>query len=531
MQTLYYNGTILTMEEGTPQPEALLVGEDGRIQALGSRSSLADLVNPDCRRVDLGGRTLLPGFIDGHSHFTSYANTLGLADLSGAGSVGEILRRLEDFAKEQDLAPGDWLVGFGYDHNLLAGGEHPTRQDLDRVAGEHPVMVTHASGHMGAVNTRALALAGITASTQDPQGGVIGREAGGAPNGYLEEAAFMAVGRQVPPPSPQRVLALLDQAQDIYLRHGITTVQEGLTGQGELVLLKQMAQAGCLRVDVAAYVDLDKAPNLAQENPTYLMGYRQRLKIGGYKIFLDGSPQGRTAWLTQPYEGAEDGYRGYPIHTDERVAELVRTAFSQGRQLLCHCNGDAAAEQFITAVEAVRREGFQKADLRPVMIHAQTVRVDQLDRMRAAGILPSYFVAHTYYWGDVHLQNLGRRAETISPLRSTVRRGMPFTLHQDSPVLPPDMIDTLWCAVNRRTRAGALLSQEEAVTPYQALLGITAYGAYQYFEEGEKGTLQTGKRADLVILSQNPLTTPLDALRGIRVLETIKDGKTVYQGE
>mgnify|MGYP002264324038 CR=1 FL=1 len=507
------------------------MGEDGRIQALGSRSSLADLVNPDCRRVDLGGRTLLPGFIDGHSHFTSYANTLGLADLSGAGSVGEILRRLEDFAKEQDLAPGDWLVGFGYDHNLLAGGEHPTRQDLDRVAGEHPVMVTHASGHMGAVNTRALALAGITASTQDPQGGVIGREAGGAPNGYLEEAAFMAVGRQVPPPSPQRVLALLDQAQDIYLRHGITTVQEGLTGQGELVLLKQMAQAGCLRVDVAAYVDLDKAPNLAQENPTYLMGYRQGLKIGGYKIFLDGSPQGRTAWLTQPYEGAEDGYRGYPIHTDERVAELVRTAFSQGRQVLCHCNGDAAAEQFITAVEAVRREGFQKADLRPVMVHAQTVREDQLDEMKALGILPTFFLDHIWFWGDYHYESvLGpQRACRISPAGSARDRGISFTLHQDAPVKMPDQILAIHNAVNRKTQKGRVLGEDQRLSVEEALRAVTINGAYQYFEEDKKGSLEPGKLADLVILDRSPLKTAPEQLKGIQVLETIKEGRTIYQ--
>lgn len=520
---LFYNGSILTMEPG-PQPEAVLV-RDGRIAAVGGREIL-ELRQPDTRMCDLGGCTLVPSFIDPHSHITAFASTLRLAPLSGAAGFDQLRELLRAFLEEHPPAEGDWLMGFGYDHNSLKEKTHPTRQLLDQVSSEIPILISHASGHMGVANTAALQAAGITADTPDPAGGRIGREQDGRePNGYLEEKAFMAMGRKCPAPSPELQRSLLREAQRQYLRYGITTVQDGLTGSAEWAMLKDAALAGDLETDVVAFVDENACPELLDTEKSYLT-YRNRLKIGGYKLVLDGSPQGRTAWLSRPYEPAAEGYSGYPTYRDDQVEAFVRRAGEAGVQLLTHCNGDAASEQLLRAWEKVGG----KPGLRPVMIHAQTVRLDQLPRLKALGMIPSFFVAHVYYWGDVHLQNLGmERASRISPAKSALRLEIPFTFHQDTPVLPPDMLETIRCAVLRQTKGGVLLGEDERLTPEEALYAVTRNAAYQYFEEDQKGSIRAGKLADLVVLSDDPRRTEPEELTGIRVLETIKEGKTLYQ--
>ncbi|MGO0862293.1 amidohydrolase family protein, partial [Clostridioides difficile] len=198
----------------------------------------------------------------------------------------------------------------------------------------------------------------------------------------------------------------------------------------------------------------------------FVKKYVNRFKIGGYKIFLDGSPQGKTAWLTKPYENSEDGYCGYPIYKDEEVEKFINISVEEKMQLLTHCNGDAAADQLINSFEKVIKEKNIKDDMRPVMIHAQTVREDQVDEMKKINMIPSYFVAHTYYWGDIHIKNLGEsRAFKISPLKTTIEKGLIYTLHQDTPVIAPNMLETIWCAVNRITKKGVLIGENEKISP------------------------------------------------------------------
>ena len=521
--TVYLGGDIITMAEG-PRPEALWV-QDGLVRALGSREAVLAQAGP-ARRFDLGGGAVLPAFIDAHSHIVAYAQTMGLVSLAGASSFKEILQRLQTFLRERRPEPGAWLVGFGYDHNFLAEGRHPDLALLDRAGEGHPVLLSHASGHMGVMNTVALRESGVAPDTPDPAGGRIGRDDAGGLTGYLEETAFTALSAKVPPPTPEQLQAQMNLAQDAYLRRGIVTVQDGLTRPGDWALLRAMAERGLLRTDVVAYPDLATCPNLLPENRAWLR-YRDRLRLGGYKLILDGSPQGRTAWLTQPYLGGEAGYCGYPTHPDEAVNAFVERAYREGRQILVHCNGDAAADQFIAACERARSLGLEC--VRPVMIHAQLLRRDQLPRLAAAGIIASFFVAHTYFWGDIHVQNLGSRAEAISPVRSAIAAGVRYTFHQDTPVLEPDMLTTLWCAVNRLRRSGAPLGPGERITPAQALAGITCNAAYQYGEERHKGALREGMRGDLVVLDRSPLRVDPLALRDIRVLQTVRAGDVLFE--
>lgn len=246
-------------------------------------------------------------------------------------------------------------------------------------------------------------------------------------------------------------------------------------------------------------------------------------------MVLDGSPQGRSAWMTEPYLGEDPGYCGYPWMEDGMVADYVKQAVAENKQILAHCNGDAASEQFLNAYEKAVNEKKSGKDLRPVMIHSQTVRNDQLERMAGLNMIASIFVGHVWYWGDIHVKNLGdKRGNHISPVKDAMDRGVCVNFHQDTPVTKPDMLHSVWCAVNRVSRSGNTIGRDQAVSVYDALKAVTINSAYQYFEEDSKGSIMIGKRADLVILDQSPLEVEPMHIRNIRVLETIKDGETIF---
>lgn len=526
MQTIYYGGDIITMEGESP--EAVLV-EDGIICKLGSKSQLRALMDKGAVEVDLKGKTLLPSFVDPHSHITALSATMGSVDLTGVSNFSELLSRIQSYAMSASLTPGQWITAFGYDHNTMEEKRHPDKFVLDQLNLDHPIVATHASGHMGAVNSAALKELGICASSENPAGGMIGRiESSQEPNGYLEEAAFTSISNKIPAPGAQQLLNQLDLAQDIYLKNGITTIQDGLTRQNEWSLLQKMAQQNRLKADVVSYFDLKESHELFDQNRSFWNTYHNRLKLGGYKIFLDGSPQGRTAWMSRPYENAPDGYCGYPIYDDLQVLDFIKIAVSKQVQLLAHCNGDAACAQLIKCCR--QASNGVPLSIRPVMIHAQLLQPEQLADMAKLNLIASFFIAHIYHWGDTHIQNFGmERASQISPVGAAIQEGVTYTFHQDTPVIAPNMMDTIWCAVNRKTRNGIELGAEQKISVYDALKAITIHGAYQYFEEDKKGSIREGKLADLVILDQNPLkVNPMD-LRYIQVVCTIKNGDILFQ--
>ncbi|MEG1304259.1 MAG: amidohydrolase family protein, partial [Oscillospiraceae bacterium] len=248
------------------------------------------------------------------------------------------------------------------------------------------------------------------------------------------------------------------------------------------------------------------------------------------KIFLDGSPQARTAWMLKPYAGGDATYCGYGTMSDEDLMEALEYAASHKIQILAHCNGDAAAKQFISAVDRVSKTYPEITSQRPVIIHAQLIGTDMLSDVKRLGIMLSFFVAHVYHWGDIHIENFTRqRASQISPANSALQHGVAITFHQDTPVIEPDMLETVWCAVNRMTKGNELLGADERISVIEALKAVTINAAFQYFEEDEKGSLRAGKRADLVILDKNPLKVPPEEIRDIKVIATVKDGEFIYR--
>ncbi len=524
MKTLYFNGDIITMTS-QPMPQAVLC-ENDKIIATGSYEILKEKADSF---VDLEGKTMLPAFIDGHSHFVTVANTLAIADLSEAKSVEEVKGILNSFIENKgEFATDEFIVGFGYDNNFFQNKAHPTKSDLDSITTQYPVVISHASGHMGVANTKALEIMGISENTPNPEGGRIGRNSDGSLNGYLEETAFTASTAVIKQPDYEDMCRFAQQAQQMYFRYGITTIQDGFTGLKEWGLLKKLSDDGKLVADIVAYVDINSCPKLLENNREYNQNYLNNLKIGGYKLFLDGSPQGRTAWMTLPYENSGD-YCGYPIYSDSQVLNFVKKAICEKQQLLCHCNGDAAAQQFVDAYITADSQLETDENYRPVLIHGQMATPQQMKQLNPLGMIASFFVAHTWQWGDIHLENFGERALKICPVNTALNNNVVTTFHQDTPVLPPDMMQTVWCAVNRITRNGVQLDKEESVSVYDALKSITINAAYQYGEENIKGTIEIGKDASFVILSDNPLLCDKMDINKIYVVQTIHRGETVYK--
>lgn len=516
--TLYFGGPIVTLEE--PRYAQALVERGGRIAYVGDREEAERLAGPGARRVDLEGRALLPAFVDPHSHLLACAYARLQVPLGECAGWGEIADRLSRHVQERDIPPGAWVKGTGYDQNALAEGAAPDRFCLDRACPHNPVVIQHASGHAGMFNTLALERLGVLDGDcgleRDGQGELTGRG---------EENPFLDLLGRIPMDGLEDVLRAFQGAQEEYASHGITTAQEGLLQPVMAPVYQEILRRGLLYLDVNAYVPPADYDRLRGQFAQGVSASPGTFQVAGMKIFLDGSPQGGTAWVREPYAG---GGRGTSTMTDGQVLSAFRQALDRDAQLLAHCNGDRAAEQYLTLLAQAEREAGKKL-CRPVMIHAQLLGLDQLERVKALGVIPSFFVAHVYHWGEIHVKNFGLdRAGRISPAGSALARGISFTFHQDSPVIPPDMLETIWCACVRRTKTGRVLGAEERIPVEAALRAVTQNAALQYGLEKELGTLRPGRRADFLLLSGDPLRTPPEELKKLQVERTIRCGRTIW---
>ncbi|WP_297276915.1 amidohydrolase [uncultured Brachyspira sp.] len=530
---VYHNGDILTMKGDEPTYAKAIEIRDNTIMKVvyTDEDEKSLLNNAYAEVIDLDGKTLMPSFIDSHSHIIRFAQSLTTVDLTGSTNLLEIAEKITNYIQVNKLKDDSWVIGFGYDNNLLPDKKNPNRDDLDKISTTHPIFITHASGHVGAMNSKALEEFGVDENTPDIEGGVIERYPNSKkPTGYMEETAFMHYAQSINfAITDEDLMNFINQAENVYLGYGITTAQDALISTAEFPLINNMVTNNRFNIDIIAFIDLKNSESIVETNKEMVGKYVNRFKIGGYKIFLDGSPQAKTAWLGQPYVSGPARYRGYGIYDDAAVEKYVEKALDDELQLQAHCNGDAAAEQYINAFSNVMNRRKTTNNYRAVLVHSQIIREEQYKSMANLNIIPSIFVAHVYYWGDTHLENLGiERASQISASKTALNNNLDFTYHQDTPVIKPNMIETVWCAVNRITKDGVLLGENQKVTPYEALKAITINAAYQNKEEYLKGTIEEGKLADLVILSGNPIKCDPMSIKDIEVIETIKEGKTLY---
>lgn len=550
---LYHHATFVPMD-GTSF-DALLVDDHGIIAYTGSYEDAFAYAQhlrqtqPDAlpvRDIDMQGATILPGFIDPHSHFSGASQYFTAADVSQATCIDDILRALRTFAREDErrrgtINPDEPLIAVGCDHTILRERRMPLRAELDTVSTVRPVVVNHVSGHNLSCNSRMLAAVHIDADTSDPTGGRYERDDHGNPDGRcIEPVAMQPIFTYIQAHSHRDAGALLPAMQSVYAEQGITTVQDGASTAHDAALFAKAADAGSFALDVVSYPMFGEDTEAIFREHTQFdtVDYHGHLRFGGVKIFMDGSPQARTAWLSAPYLPGDEGehYCGHATVDLHQVQEFTDAAVLQGRQVLCHCNGDAAGDAFmdVMAQSLSQSPHTDTYRLRPVMIHAQFARRDQFTRMRSLGMMPSFFTGHTWYWADTHIENMGReRAMRISPVRDALDAGLPVTFHTDSPVIRPNLLEAVWCAAARISKSGVQLDVAQRVDVAQGLRAITLDAAYQYGEERRKGSLSVGKLADMAVLAANPLTASLDpadpcCLRDLRVLATIKEGRTVW---
>jgi predicted amidohydrolase YtcJ len=536
---IYYGGDIITMEGDSANYVEAVAVKDGKIVFIGSKSDAEKMKGDSTQMDDLKGKTLVPGFIDGHAHFAGFggqsvaANLLASPDGS-VNTVDDLISELKSWYKENGTSKTNgWIIGTGFDDAVLKEKRFPTKEDLDKVATDIPICIVHISGHFCVMNTKGLLMSKITAASKDPSGGLIRRMKGSQePNGVLEEmAAIAAFFPLMTPTDPAIAEYYMDKAQEMALKYGYTTAQEG-RAMGNHESMAAYAEKGKFKIDVVSYIDFTASKYMRSKWDS--KNYTNHYRIGGLKMTLDGSPQGRTAWRTIPYllppDGAKPGYKGYPtIPDDKKVIAVYDSAFANNWQILTHANGDAAIDQLIRCMKPAA-EKYGNNDRRSVLIHGQYIRIDQLDSLKKLDIVASLFPMHTFYWGDWHKQIIGDSLGTkISPIRTALNKGLHVTSHTDAPVAFPNLAMILWTTVNRVSRSGAVIGAEEKLTAYEALKSITIWGAYQHFEEQNKGTIAVGKLGDLVVLSENPLKIDPMKLKDIVVLETIKEGKSVYK--
>ncbi|MBO9409889.1 amidohydrolase [Ruegeria sp. R8_2] len=538
---IYSGGPIVTMNDALPSVQAVAV-KNGRILAVGSLSDLSVHEGEGTQTFDLNGRALLPGFVDSHGHVVMgglqalSANLLSPPD-GEVTDIASLQATLSNWAEENSEAVEQvkMIVGFGYDNAQLQELRHPTREDLDLVSKDLPVIIIHQSGHLGVANTRALELAGITAASEAPPGGVIQRDEEGEPNGVLEEYAFFSV--LVPMLGnlgEEGLVAFARAGADLWAKYGYTTGQEGRSS-GEIVeVLRKVGATEGLPIDVVAFPDVLEARDYIRDNTS--ADYVDRVRVGGCKLTIDGSPQGFTALRDRPYYdpvGTYDaGYAGYAAITMDQLQDAVNWCYENGFQILVHSNGEGASDMLIAALEEAQIK-YGDPGNRPVLVHGQFLREDQVASFKRLGVFPSLFPMHTFYWGDWHRDHtVGPvNADNISPTGWLRERDMIFGTHHDAPVAFPDSMRVLAATVTRRTRSGDILGPHQRVDVMTALKAMTIWPAWQHFEEDSKGSIEVGKVADFVILSDDPTSVNPETLAGLKVLVTVKADEIVYEAE
>ncbi len=536
---IYFGGEIVTVNDAEPTVQALAVKE-GKILATGTLDDLTAANKGDgTKLIDLSGKTMLPGFIDPHSHFL---NGMALEDQANvtappvgtATTAAEIVGVLQKFAESKSKKSGEIIFGFGYDDNMLPSDHPLTRDDLDPAFPDNPVIVLHVSTHGAVLNSAALKKFGISAATPTPAGGIIARKSGtNEPTGLLMETAWLPLHEQLPVPNQDQEAAQLKYAQNLYAAAGVTTAQEGATMAQQVEILKREANSDGLFIDIISYPFVVDLESVLKDYPVSTFGkYDKHLKLAGCKILADGSPQGKTAFFTTPYltggPSGEKDWKGEPTFTQDMLNSMFKTCYDNGLQVIAHANGDAGIDAVLKAHEFAAPDSLDK-DRRTTIIHSQFVRKDQLQKYVDYKMIPSFYTEHTFFFGEAHIKNRGlSQASFISPMKTAIDMGLHPTNHTDFSVVPMDQMMVMWTAVNRQLRSGEALGAEERISPMDALKAITINAAHQYFEEDRKGSIEPGKLADLVILDKNPLSVPINEIKDIQVLETIKEGKTIF---
>ena len=542
MKTLFVHGTIYPLTEQGVRYSAMAV-EKGKIAALGSDDEILALQDGNSRIIDLQGKTVLPGFNDSHMHLLGYAAFSENINLAGATSVEEICQRIERYREQNQIPKGQWIVGRGWNQDYFVRPEFPTKDQLDRVCPDHPVMMTRACGHAMVCNSKALELSGVTAKTPQVEGGLFEIGEDGTPNGVFREAAMELISSHIPAPTVEQLKRRILFAQQRLFESGITSVQTddfgsaGSPKQYEKVLeaYRQLEQEGLLKLRVCEQCNLSQEKYLRDflSKGYHLHRGGGRFRLGPLKILADGSLGARTALLRQPY--ADDPTtRGIAYYTPDELESYIALAHENGMQVIVHCIGDGMMEQTMDILERVTQR-IPREDCRHGIVHCQITDLPLLRRFARQQLLA--YIQPIFLHYDLHIveQRVGKSlAATSYNWKTLVESGVHCSIGSDCPVESFAPLPNLYCAVTRQDLEGYPAQgfyPQQRLSVWEAFRCFTAEGAYATFEEKEKGLLLPGMAADLVMLSDDPFRCDRDPrqIKGISVEMTVCAGELVYQ--
>ena len=535
--TVYFNGDILTMKGDSPQYAEAVMVQGSQITYVGNKTKAMSLAGKSPKLVDLKGHTLLPAFIDSWGHFTLIAqNTLGVNLAYFSDSPPKNKAQLIQKLKTQGKPFNGWLIGTGYADPLLSDGPL-TLADLDKAFPTQPLLISNISTLTGIVNSAGLKKLGITKSTKAVSGFVPINPKTGELTGELIGMPYLtAVAEAVGKYSQDLTFQTYQKAEKIYLENGFTTAQSYQAEVSDIQAMQTSIEKGVVSIDLIALPSYDVVDQLLKLNPQYPFGTytkgKQGFKVAGMMVPTDGAPQLRLAYMTKPYlvtTGFDQDWRGFPYSSQNIIDQYAKLAYEKNIQYFAYSNGDAGIDMTLAALDkAIKATGITE-NRRTVVSHAMFARQDQLKQFKEKHLLPIMLINHLWLYGDVYEKIVGpERAANHNPLKWVQSAGLRVGIHNDTPSSGPSALFSIWTAVNRKTVNGKLLGPDQRITPYQALQGFTTNAAYQYKEEAYKGMIAEGMFADLVILNRNPLKVKHDEIKDIQVLETIKQGKSLF---
>lgn len=535
--TVFTNGKILTVDDDFSEAEAIAV-RGNRILAVGTNGDVRAVAGADASVIDLGGKTVLPGFIDAHTHVVSGSVVDAIMDYVGMARYSTVGEVLDHIARRVAETPaGDWLVFRNFDPAVQEGADALTFADLDPISTEHPIFVLNASGHLAYANSKAFEVSGVTNDVEDPPGGEFVRDTAGNLTGTMKNnVAFLKIVENYPAMMEVNPVNGLIGLLDKWTRFGLTTVSElslGALAQSpaDAQVMAAAAQSGRMKARIRAYPFYTIGAEVWDEASIMQGDGNALARIAGYKLVADGSNQGFTGLQREPYLDSDN--RGLAYMQPEELTAAALERAEKGWHLAIHGNGDAAIDNILDTCEALRDAGIDMSRVRPRIEHCSILHDEQIKRMKDLGVSASFLIGHVHFWGVAMRDEVfgEEKAQLLDRCRSVEEAGVGFTLHSDFMVTDPNPLHMIEMAVTRRTwkEPDYVLAPEETISVESAIRAMTSEAAWQLFSDHEVGSLEPGKLADMVILDQDPRDVVPDEIKKIKVLETWMDGRQVFQ--
>lgn len=529
---LFINGEVITVNRHNEVMEAVAV-QGNKIITVGTNEEILGLKDHNSEVIELNGKTLMPGFIDSHIHFTIYG-TNELSMSCKTAQIQSINDLLTELRKRVAITPkGEWIRAWGYNEQKIAEKRFPTKEELDHVSMEHPILIGRICGHISAVNSYSLQLANVNENTPDPKGGRYERDVHGNLTGLLIENAHMNIF-SLAAFSDEEMKKAHEISSKHFLKKGITSIHDA-TGYGlsSLRALQYASQNGIIKQRVYAMVgSLNEAENIVEHmvNSGIYTGLGDhKFKIGPVKLFLDGSSSGPTIWTREPYKNDPDNF-GVRYFNQEEVERLFIPAHKKGWQITAHAQGDAAIDMILTCIEKANHL-YPRKDSRHRIEHCGIATRDLIERMKEQNIIPIPNPAFHYEFGDGYMNNYGERAKQMYPLRDFLKAGIPAAIASDCPVIDFSPMRGLHSAIKRKSISGQTVGENQTISLLEAIRMYTINGAYASFEENIKGSIERGKLADLILLDRPLLKSDTDELLEAQVEMTMINGEIIYTND